>query len=391
MDYGYGFMRGAPANRDEVKRPVQAMEMDELRGYLCAKTMGNPKTCVSCDGFRGCPVGQRALALLSREAREKAQYRKVWDEEKAREDEKAQKENAQTEQAAPAKINTHADTADFLAACESGNARRWLLQKGYSEAAAQEKLVYWIKHYPAITQRFGRQRILAKPRTVVVTSLTIGPDIATTEAKQQDAFFPANFAQNGGSAAQDGQTPTQEPEAPERPKNGPENASEDKHSRMSEEAKQHMRELRMAAGRKACAEALASDDPVEYQISQGKTRNGALQSMIRWRKMYPDLFEAEKEPAQQDIAQQETSADSTDSGGDEISLMDFLRQYGAAEGPEEEHAPKPATEDVWEGTGAELAQLRARESQLMQEITEVQDRIRQALQQRRKITEEMGK
>lgn len=391
MDYGYGFMRGAPANRDEVKRPVQAMEMDELRGYLCAKTLGNPKTCISCDGFKGCPVGQRALALLSREAMEKAQYRKVWDEEKAREDEKAKKENAQTEQAAPAKINTQADTADFLAACESGNARRWLLQKGYSEAAAQEKLVYWIKHYPAITRQYGRQRILAKPRMVVVTSLTVEPDNATTEAKQQDAISPANFVQNGRPAAQDGQTLIQEPKAPERPKNGQENASEEKHSRFSEEAKKHMRELRVAAGRKACAEALASGDPVAYQISQGKTRNAALQAMIRWRERYPDLFETAKEPVQQDIAPQETSADSEDSGGDEISLMDFLRQYGAAEEPQEEPVPEPAKTEVWEGTGMELALLMARESKLMQEITEVQDRIRQALQQRHKITEEMGK
>jgi hypothetical protein len=258
MQYGYSFMQAAPAAREEGDRAIQDMQMQELRRYLCAKTLGNPKTCVSCEGFKGCPVGQRALVLMNMETKDKAQYRKVWDEEKAREAEKAQKENAQTEQAAPAKINTQADTADFLAACESGNARRWLLQKGYSEAAAQEKLVYWIKHYPAITRQYGRQRILAKPRMVVVTSLTVEPENATTEAKQQDAIFPANFAQNGGPATQDGQTLIQEPKAHERPQNGPENASEEKHSRFSEEAKQHMRELRVAAGRKACAEALAN-------------------------------------------------------------------------------------------------------------------------------------
>lgn len=140
MDYGYTFLRGPLVPQAGTQ-----------------KTIG---------GFKGCPAGQRALVLMG-------QYRKVWDEQSGPQ-EPAPKQ-AEPETTAPAsKPDTQTDKDNFRAACESGNARRWLYERGYSDPTAQEKLVYWVKHYPDITRQYGKKRILQKQRKVIVTSMEIG-------------------------------------------------------------------------------------------------------------------------------------------------------------------------------------------------------------------------
>lgn len=366
MDYGYTFLRGPLELQAGTPKTIGEMDMDELRGYLCAKTLGNPKTCISCTGFKGCQVGQRALVLMG-------QYRKVWDEQSGPE-EPAPKPPETT---APAsKPGTQTDKDNFRAACESGNARRWLYERGYSEATAQEKLVYWVKHYPDITKQYGKKRILQKLRKVIVTSM----EIRTEEPNAPQA---ADLPHAGAAETKVEEMADQSAEAPERPEKPQEN---ERRHLWSAEALESNHRKREAAVRKRCIEAIASGDPEGYMMSQGITRKAARQNLRRWQEKFPDLFLDEKGA--------EETAPEPDSiivqKEDEISLADFLKQYGV---PILSDTPEPVVEqkdEPEENPNRELARLMEQEAKLLEQVTDLQGQIWEIRAKRRKIEEKMS-
>lgn len=372
MDYGYTFLRGPLEPQVGTPKTIGEMDMDELRGYLCAKTLGNPKTCISCNGFKGCQVGQRALVLMG-------QYRKVWDE-KSGPEEPAPKPPETTSQAS--KPGTLTDKEDFRAACESGNARRWLYERGYSEATAQEKLVYWIKHYPDITRQYGKKRILQKLRKVIVTSIEIRteePNAPLAIAKQA-----ADLPHAGAAETKVEEMVNQRAEAHERPEKPQEN--ERKHL-WSAEALESNRRKRDAAVRERCMEALASGDPEGYMMSQGITRKAARQNLRRWQEKFPDLFLDEKGPEETAPEPDSIIAQTEE---DEISLSDFLRQYGVpilSDMPGPVVGPKDEPE---ENQNRELARLMDQEAKLLEQVADLQGQIWEIRAKRRKIEEKMS-
>lgn len=371
MDYGYTFLRGPLEPQAGTPKTIGEMDMDELRGYLCAKTLGNPKTCISCNGFKACQVGQRALVLMG-------QYRKVWDEQNGPE-EPAPKQPETTAQAS--KPGTQTDKDNFRAACESGNARRWLYERGYSEATAQEKLVYWVKHYPDITKQYGKKRILQKLRKVIVTSM----EIRTEEPNAPLAIAPqaADLPHRGAAETKVEEMADRSAEAPERPEKPQEN---ERRHLWSAEALESNHRKREAAVRKRCMEALASGDPEGYMISQGITRKAARQNLRRWQEKFPDLFLDEK-GAEETAPEPDNIIAQTE---DEISLSDFLKQYGVpilSETPEPVVEPK---EELEENPNRELARLMEQEAKLLEQVADLQGQIWEIRAKRRKIEEKMS-
>lgn len=370
MDYGYTFLRGPLVPQAGTQKTIGEMDMDELRGYLCAKTLGNPKICISCSGFKGCPAGQRALVLMG-------QYRKVWDEQSGAE------APAPKQATAPAsKTDTQTDKENFRAACESGNARRWLYERGYSEATVQEKLVYWIKHYPDITRQYGKKRILQKQRKVIVTSMEIRTE--EPNAQLEIAKQAANLPHTGAAETKVEEMADQSVEAPETPKKPQEN--ERKHS-WSAEAVESNRRKRDAAVRERCMEVLASGDPEGYMMNQGITRKAARQNLRRWQERFPDLFRDEKGPEE---TAPEPDSNIVQAEEDEISLSDFLRQYGV---PILSDTPEPVVEqkDKPEGNpNRELARLMEQEAKLLEQVADLQGQIWEIRAKRRKIEEKMS-
>lgn len=365
MDYGYTFLRGPLEPQVGNPKTIGEMNMDELRGYLCAKTLGNPKTCISCNGFKGCQVGQRALVLMG-------QYRKVWDE-KSGPEEPAPKPPETTDPAS--KPGTQTDKDNFRAACESGNARRWLYERGYSEATAQEKLVYWIKHYPDITRQYGKKRILQKLRKVIVTSM----EIRTEEPNATLVIAPqaADLPHTGTAEAKE--MADQSVEAPKRPEN------EHKHS-WSAEGLESNRKKRDAAVRERCMEAIASGDPEGYMMSQGITRKAARQNLRRWQEKFPDLFLDEKGP-EETTPEQDSILVQTQ---DEISLVDFLKQYGVPILSETQEPVVEPKDEPEENQNRELARLMDQEAKLLEQVADLQGQIWEIRAKRRKIEEKMS-
>lgn len=362
MDCGYTFLRGSLEPQVGTSKTIGEMDMDELRGYLCAKTLGNPRTCISCNGFKGCQVGQRALVLMG-------QQRKVLDEQSGPE-QPAPKPPETTDQAS--NPGTQTDKDNFRAACESGNARRWLYERGYSEATAQEKLVYWVKHYPDITRQYGKKRILQKQRKVIVTSM-----------EEPNAPQAANLPHTGAAETKVEEMTDQSAEAPERPEKPQEN---ERRHLWSTEALESNHRKREAAVRKRCMEAIASGDPEGYMMSQGITRKAARQNLRRWQERFPDLFLDKKGP--------EETAPEPDSilvqTQDEISLAEFLRQYGV---PILSDTPEPVVEqkdEPEENPNRELARLMEQEAKLLEQVADLQGQIWEIRAKRRKIEEKMS-
>ena len=371
MDCGYTFLRGPLEPQVGTSKTIGEMDMDELRGYLCAKTLGNPRTCISCNGFKGCQVGQRALVLMG-------QYRKVWDEQSEPE-QPAQKPPETTDPAS--NPGTQTDKDNFRAACESGNARRWLYERGYSAATAQEKLVYWVKHYPDITQQYGKKRILQKLRKVIVTSMESGTE------EQNDPFTVAQQAADlphtGAAETKVEEMADKSAEAPEMPKKPQEN---ERRHLWSAEALESNHRKREAAVRKRCMEAIASGDPEGYMMSQGLTRKAARQNLRRWHEKFPDLF-MDKNGPEKTAPEPDSILDQTQ---DEISLAEFLRQYEVpvlSDTPEQVVEQKDEPE---ENPNRELARLMDQEAKLLEQVADLQGQIWEIRAKRRKIEEKMS-
>lgn len=374
MEYGYGYLN--PKNLGGLDN---AEDLESLRPYLCPKSGGDPGRCKNCPGLRSCQAGQKAAIILDRAVEKTGKWEKAW---------AAGQKSEMPAQKKPEPISTAKDRETFRTACESGNARMWLIRAGYSEASAQEKLIFWVSHYPDITKEFGRKRILQKPCKVIVTSV----EVRTEEPNAPLAIAPqaADLPHRGAAETKVEKMADQSAEAPERPEKPQEN--ERKHS-WSAEAVESLRRKREAAVRERCMEALASGDPVGYLMSQGITRKAARQNLRRWQERFPDLFPDEKGPeetAPDSVIVQTPDSIIVQTEEDEINLSDFLRQYGV---PILSETPEPVVEqkdEPEENPNRELARLMDQEVKLLEQVADLQGQIWEIRAKRRKIEEKMS-
>lgn len=170
------------------------------------------------------------------------------------------------------------------------------------------------------------------------------------------------------------------PETPEKPQE-----NERKHS-WSSEAVESNRRKRDAAVRERCMEVLASGDPEGYMMSQGITRKSARQNLRRWQERFPDLFRDEK-GTEETAPEPDSSLAKTE---DEISLSDFLRQYGV---PILSDTPEPDVEqkdEPEENPNRELARLMDQEAKLLEQVADLQGQIWEIRAKRCKIEEKMS-
>lgn len=212
---------------------------------------------------------------------------------------------------------------------------------------------------------------------MIVTSM----EIRTEEPNAPQA---ANLPHTGASETKVEEMADQSVEAPERPKKPQEN---ERRHLWSAEALESNHRKREAAVRERCMEALASGDPEGYMMSQWITRKAARQNLRRWQEKFPDLFLDEK-GAKETTPEPDSIIVQTEE--DEISLSDFLKQYGVpilSETPEPVVEPKDEPE---ENPNRELARLMDQEAKLLEQVADLQGQIWEIRAKRRKIEEKMS-
>lgn len=228
--------------------------MDEVRPFMCPKSNGNPKKCEKCDGFRTCTAGQMAIRISTEET--KPVYERKWtDEPKSLPNPASQAQ----------KLNEERE--EFIRACESGNAWNYLMETRHlTKNAAGEVLSRMVRQFPGLAADYGgSRRIMQRPKVVKITE--IAPEKPRVDEK------PA-------SVPQDGQTEDRKADEPEQPKNGekPEAAIQARVNSIG------------AFARKRCEEAVASGDPRQFLLDQGRTAHNVDNTISRWRKQYPELM-----------------------------------------------------------------------------------------------------
>lgn len=377
---GYGFLRQKPEQEEVKEIPVEQKGLESLKRMMCPLSMGRVEKCKDCKGIATCSVGQRINVILA--------------------------QNGKTVKELEAKLiatgprKPDADREKFREACESGNAWGYMITHGYSKGAAKEKLIYWSKRYPAISQEFGGdKRILAKPRPVIVQETLQGND----EPGEPQPIRKV-------------ETETAPAAAEERTEKQGENLSGPEVSAAK----------RVQKARARCMQAVQSGDALKYIMTvEGKDRHHALQTISNWRSRYPDLMQgipyqengrktAAKQPPKQqeeqtDVQQPEAAqigdlgpqnegqTEAEDQEGDEISLEDFLRQYGQTE---EAMPETDSLEDLAETFGVveepepqrpegnpmqEVARLMAQEAEILHKIASLQQQARQLRQARQEL------
>ena len=334
MEYGYGYLREPQVIRQEDQQSISKMDLTAVRRYLCPKSMGNPEKCKGCPGLKSCPAGQRGQVLINEEEHRQAM-----------------------ETRGPSTIK---DREDFRAACESGYPRGWLIFKGYSEAAAQEKLVFWCKHYMDITREFGRERIMQKRKGYAL------PEKAQEPAENAPILAPEAPA---------------EPVVEQQPSQRASGWNDERRAKYTEWREQQTREKIRAA--------MDSGDMLGYLISQGSSMENARLTIKRWQKKYPDLFEERMVETMTEFAQQinqEATQEKTRQGTeptetDTISLDDFLQQMGFTDEPEAKQA-QPETDS---GRVRQAAELMRQEAETMERIAQLQETLATIRQQRRQL------
>lgn len=228
--------------------------MDEVRPFMCPKSNGNPKKCEKCDGFRTCTAGQMAIRISTEET--KPVYERKWTDEP-----KSLPNSASQAQ----KLNEERE--EFIRACESGNAWNYLMETRHlTKNAAGEVLSRMVRQFPGLAADYGgSRRIMQRPKVVKITE--IAPEKPRVDEK------PA-------SVPQDGQTEDRKADEPEQAKNGekPEAAIQARVNSIG------------AFARKRCEEAVASGDPRQFLLDQGRTAHNVDNTISRWRKQYPELM-----------------------------------------------------------------------------------------------------
>lgn len=300
---------------DEQLR-IQQMGIDELRGYMCAKSRGNPNTCQNCLGLDRCSAGKRALELIS------------------------------LSEAKAVPINTIKDRDAFREACETGCPWGYLeATRGISKGAAKELLIAMINRYPDMGAHYGGKKLLLRYRP--------------WNAPEEPQDTP-----EAASDVEVEQIPTPEPDTPEKA----EKTQITQMRKLGPAAKQ-------AAAREACEKALQSGDFIQARLDAGRSRGQAYADLYNWRNRYPDLFEkygmAKRHDEKEAPMQQETTEDEA------VSLSDFLTEF---ETPEEQHVFPAQEQDITASLPAELQTLYnglgKEKEQLLETIKQAEDRLK---------------
>ena len=307
---------------------AQMKTLDDVRPFMCPKSNGSPKKCEDCPGFRTCEAGQRAVRL-------------------AHPQEAPEEERREVKSLPNPSAREKSDQDEFRAACESGNAWHYLMQsKGMSKDAAGELLSRMCRKFPAIAADFGgSRRIMQRPKAVRVEPV-----------EAQDAQEQAS-----GSAA--GEIQAEALKEPEKAVNG----------RKPEAAIAARVESVREVQRNRCMEALASGDVRKFLLDQGRTNHNVVNTISRWRTLFPELMadvprarsgrkkqeEAVQEPVPEPVQESVHEPD------DEVSLADFLAEYE----PKETGGAREALEEL-------LESLKGEKSRLEREISEAEERIR---------------
>ena len=344
---GTGWMIPPKKRPDEdaaYNQLIDKMGIEEVRRMMCPKSYGNPEKCKKCDGFRTCKPGQRMARLITEQMEDTERKTAPVYVQKWKDGEPEKPNNP-----------TSAERDEFKQACESGNAWNWLMEhKGLSREAAGEMLSRLVKRYPGISADFGgSRRIMQRPRVV---------KIAPVEAQ--------NDREQGHEPKVD-ETPAEGPKAAEQAAEKPKSRRDELNAQLAEEA------------RERCRQILATGDPVQALVNEGKTEHQARVRIRKWKSSYPDLFEA-IDPAiylakrgrkKKEELMEQTEADQQIAEpaevDDVVSLSDFLTEYGA-----EPQVPESDPEPRIERTGGAMNELEAKYNALEREKQEARERIR---------------
>lgn len=260
---GTSWMIGEPTDT-----PIEKMSFEEVKAYMCPKSHGSTIACGSCGGFKTCPAGQRAVRLVG--------------ERQSVEDERE----------------------EFRKACESGNAREYLMKsREIGKNAAADLLSRLVKKYPGISADYGGSRR-------IIRNCTIKKEEPEKQPEDKPEDKPLTKAEKGGAVIRE---------------------------KAREEAKA----------------AMESGDPVRYLMeTTGATYKNARFRVCRWIRLYPDIVgdyrpedkrrkkaEEPKTEKPQEEQQVEFALEDTD---DTVSLADFLNEFEteAQEEPKEPEDPK---------------------------------------------------
>ena len=335
MAYGYTFLRSEPLNEDDPNRKIATCDLAGIRRFICPKTGGDPMKCLDCGGIKTCTPGQRAAVLLDEATRQKPQYNQVWTKEQSKLEHEKELEAARAKKKAEKAAGnfqpyvTQKDRDEFREACESGSPWIYLFARGYSEAAAQERISFWVRHYTNVAQEFGgKKRLLQKPRKIPPLPVPEEPTIP----EEPEVTVPSEVIE------------VTEPKT---------------------------------KGRELCIEALSHSDPIAWMMeTRGVTLKAAKQRLRDWRTRYADLF-PEEEPGR-----------AVEDSSDMVSLEDFLSEFGFEE-PIPEKIPEQK-EEPEDNINRELAELMEQEARLLREIAGLQEQVWSIREKRKAIEGKMS-
>lgn len=340
---GTGWMISPPKRQDDdaaFNQLIDKMDLEQARRMMCPKSNGNPEKCKNCDGFRTCKAGQRVARLITENIetiRKKTEpvYVQKWKEDTT-----------------PPPAPNERD--EFRKACESGNAWHYLMEtKGLTKDAAGELLSKLIRRFPGIAADFGGgRRIMQRPKVVKIMS-AVEPRVDQEPAPEPKVE----------------EIPAKEQEAAKQAEKRPKTKRDELNAQIAEEA------------RERCRQILATGDPVQALVNEGKTEQQARARINKWKASYPDLFEgidpaiyrAKRGRKKKEELMEQTEADHqiAEPVDDEVSLSDFLTEYGA-----EPQVPESDPEPQSERTGGAMDELEAKYNALEREKQEARERIK---------------
>lgn len=309
---------------------IATADEEGIKRFMCPRSGGNVATCATCNGLSTCHAGQRAMAI-----------------QRMRNDMERN------------------DMGLFQQACSSGSPWGYLAGLGLTDGAIRDKLAIWCKRYPGIATKYGGQKQIIKPIRM--------------RAHHEE----------GRPAEAEGQT------AKSAVKEEPETESREK-TKEETQAKGWVKAV--AATREKTAhiirKALETGDPLKYLMeTRGNNKCQAKQTLGRWQKGYPELFEGveirEMAMSSGQLVKQEEPKETAGQEEDEISLEAFLAQHTAVE-EREETEPQATAKAEDDGSDAdELAQLMEDEAALLRSIAILQKNVAAIRQKRRAIEDKM--
>ena len=287
---GTSWMIGEPTDT-----PIEKMSIEEVKAYMCPKSPGSTIACGSCAGFKTCPAGQRAVRLVG--------------ERQSVEDERE----------------------EFRKACESGNAREYLMKsRAIGKNAAADLLSRLVKKYPGISADYGGSRR-------IIRNCTIKKEEPEKQPEDKPEEKPLTKAEKGGAVIRE---------------------------KAREEAKA----------------AMESGDPVRFLMeTTGATYKNARFRVYRWIRSYPDIVgdyrpeDKRRKKAEEPKTETEPETKPADNSEDEVSLEDFLAEF---ETPQEAKNEGKQGDPMVAAMNQRWNELQAEHEALEAEIKKAEERMK---------------